>query len=318
MTHSNKKIAALVFDRLTFFELGIAVEVFGLPRPEIRPWYDFAVCSAEAGSLRTLGGMEVTTSKGLRALSSADTILVPGWRDVNERPPEAALRALQRANERGARLISFCSGAFVLAAAGILDGRRATTHWRYADAMAERYPAVTVDPNVLYVEDGNVLTAAGSAAGIDLSLHVVRSDYGAEVANLVARRLVVPPHRDGGQAQFIDRPLAECDDDALTELMDWLSGNLSESHTVESMAKRAFMSPRTFARQFRSRTGTTPARWLIQRRVHESQRLLETSEAAIDEIALRCGFSSAQLLRHHFTETTGLTPTAYRRTYRAV
>ncbi len=214
--------------------------------------------------------------------------------------------------------MSFSSGAFVLAAAGVLDGRRATTHWRYADMLAQRYPAVNVDPNVLYVEDGNVLSAAGSAAGIDLSLHVVRQDYGAEVANLVARRLVVPPHRDGGQAQFIDRPLTECADDALTSLMDWLSENLSDVHTVESMARRAFMSPRTFARQFRSRTGTTPARWLIQRRVQQAQRLLESSDAAIEQVALRCGFSSAQLLRHHFAEITGLNPTAYRRTYQGV
>lgn len=318
MLKRNKKVAAVVFDRLTFFELGIAVEVFGLPRPEIQPWYDFTVCAAEPGPLATLGGMQVVAPKGLRVLASADTIVVPGWRDVNEFPPKSVLQALQRAHHRGARLMSFCSGAFVLAAAGLLDGRKATTHWRYADALATQYPAVNVDPNVLYVEDGNILTAAGSAAGIDLSLHVVRQDFGAEVANLVARRLVVSPHRDGGQAQFIQQPLTKCEDDALASVMEWLCEHLSESHTVQSMARRAFMSPRTFARQFRQRAGTTPARWLTQQRIQEAQRLLECSDGSIDQIATRCGFTSAQLLRHHFTLATGLTPTAYRRVYQGV
>ena len=317
MTLDNRKVVAIAFDRLTFFEFGIAVEIFGLPRPELDPWYGFSVCPAEPGPLRALGGLQLTTDrKGLRSLATAGTIIVPGWRDVNEHPPVALIEALRRANERGARVLSFCSGAFVLAAAGLLNGRDATTHWRYARQLEEMYPQVRVNPNVLYVDDGDVLTAAGSAAGIDLCLHLVRRDFGAETANIVARRLVVPPHREGGQAQFIASPLTACSDDGLANFLDWLTSNFADEHTVESMAARANMSPRTFARRFREQTGTTPARWLSQQRVKHAQHLLETTDLGMDQLAASCGLSSAQLLRFHFHRVVGSTPTAYRRAFR--
>ena len=317
MTLENRKVVAVAFDRLTFFEFGIAVEVFALPRPEIDPWYDFTACAAEAGPLRTLGGLTFTAARsGLRALATAGTIIIPGWRDVDERPPENLLRALVRAHQRGARILSFCSGAFVLAAAGLLDDRNATTHWRYAEQLALMFPRVRVNPNVLYVDDGDVLTAAGSAAGIDLCLHLVRRDFGAEIANTVARRLVVPPHRTGGQAQFIARPLVACSDQSLADLLDWLTSNLAEQHSVESMSARAHMSPRTFARKFRAQTGTTPARWLSQQRIELARHMLETTDLTIEHIATACGLNSAQLLRFHFQRVIGSTPTAYRSAFR--
>jgi AraC family transcriptional activator FtrA len=317
MPLKNKNVVAVAFDRLTFFEMGIAVEVFGLPRPEVNPWYQFSVCSPEPGPLRTIGGMSVNLGrKGLGALRTAGTIVIPGWRDVNETPPEKLLKALQRAHKRGARLVSFCSGAFVLAAAGLLDHRDATTHWRYAEQLSEMYPDVRVDPNVLYVDSGNVLTAAGSAAGLDLCLHLVRRDFGAATANIVARRLVVPPHREGGQSQFIHRPVIECEDDNLAKLLDWLAENLAKEHTIQSMAKRTFMSPRTFARRFKQQTGTTPARWLAHERVKLAQQLLESTELQVERLAKRCGFGSAQLMRFHFQRVTGQTPTAYRLAFR--
>ena len=316
MPLKNRKVVAVTFDRLAFFELGIAVEVFCLPRPEIDPWYEFTVCAAEDGPLRSYAGLQVTPAKGLRTLATAGTIIVPSWRDPDERPPEPLLRALRRANERGARVVSLCSGAFVLAAAGLLDGRDATTHWRYADRLAAMYPKARINPNVLYVDDGDVLTAAGSAAGIDLCLHLVRRDFGSEIANQVARRLVVPPHRDGGQAQFIAQPVTECGDDGLAGLLAWLGENLADEHTIESMAARAHMSPRTFARRFRDQTGTTPAKWLARERVKFAQHLLETTGLGMEQIAARAGFGSAQLLRFHFRRVVGSTPTAFRAAFR--
>ena len=317
MSLKNRKVVAVTFDRLALFELGIAVEVFGLPRPEIDPWYDFTVCAAESGPLQSYAGLQLTARTGLRMLSRAGTIIVPSWRDPGEAPPESLLRALQRAHGRGARVVSLCSGAFVLAAAGLLDGRNATTHWRFADRLAAMYPQVRVNPNALYLDDGDVLTAAGSAAGIDLCLHIVRQDFGSEIANRVARRLVVPPHRDGGQAQFIAQPLTECDDDGLASLLDWLGANLAQGHTVESMARRAHMSPRTFARRFREQTGTTPARWLARERVKHAQELLETTAMDVERVAARAGFGSAQLLRFHFRKVIGSTPTAFRTAFRS-
>lgn len=317
MSPSNRKVVAVAFDQLTFFEFGIAVEVFGLPRPEIANWYEFTTCSPDSQPMSAIGGMQFTvTRKGLRSVSTAGTIVIPGWRNVNERPPDALLNALRRANRRGARVMSFCSGAFVLAEAGLLNGRPATTHWRYANELADRFPEVQVNPDVLYVDDGDVLTAAGSAAGIDLCLHLVRRDFGAEVANQVARRLVVPPHREGGQAQFIARPVAECSDRGLARVIDWLSENLDLEHTVESMAGKANMSPRTFARRFRDQTGTTPARWLVSERIRHALHLLETTDLGMEQLATSCGMGSAQLLRFHFQKSVGSTPTAYRNAFR--
>ncbi len=309
-------MVVVAFDRLNIFEFGIACEVFGLPRPEVRPWYSFAICAAEPGPLRMLSGLQLDVPRGLRAIDAAGTVIVPGWRDIHERPPEALLRSVRRAAERGARVVSLCSGAFVLAAAGLLDGLRATTHWRYVRELANQYPTIDVDPNVLYVDEGQILTAAGSAAGIDLCLHLVRRDFGAEVANSVARRLVTPPHREGGQAQFIDRPVQQTDENGMAELLEWLGRHLERTHTIAELADRMHMSQRTFARRFREQTGTTPGRWIAQERVRQAQYLLENTDIGVDQLAMQCGFGSAQLLRFHFQRLTNTTPTAYRQSFR--
>lgn len=316
MLPKNLNVVAVAYDRLAFFEFGIAIEVFGLPRPEIDAWYHFQTCRAESGPIRTLAGMSLQITKGLRTLDSAGTIIIPGWRNIEEIPPENFLRSLRRAHERGARIVSLCSGAFVLAAAGLLNGRSATTHWRYTDRLQSDYPEIQVDPKVLYIDAGNILTAAGSAAGIDLCLHLVRRDFGAKIANIVARRLVVSPHRDGGQAQFINRPITRCEDSQIGSLLQWLLVHLAEEHSVKSMAKRACMSERTFARRFRDQTGTTPVQWLAFERIKVAQQLLETSSLSVDQIATRSGFTSAQLLRIHFRRATGRTPNAYRSSFR--
>lgn len=319
MASTRHTVAALAYDGLCTFEFGIAVEVFGLPRPELDvEWYDFVVCSFERGPLRATGGVQIEAAAGLPALRRADTIVVPGWRDVDEVPPEPLLRALRAAHARGARLMTICSGVFVLAAAGLLDGRRATTHWRYVDRLRSRHPFVVVEPDVLYVEDGRILTSAGSAAGIDLCLHVVRRDFGAEVANRVARRLIVPPHRDGGQAQYVPEPLRPSAGKGLAAVLDWAGRSLAAPLTVEELARRAAMSPRTFARRFRAETGTTPHRWLLHQRLLAAQRRLETTLDPIDEVAAASGFDSAATLRLHFRRALGTTPTAYRRRFRTV
>jgi len=294
------------------------VEVFGLPRPELGvDWYEFTVCAAEPGQLRAAGGVHVRPEAGLDVLSDAGTVVIPGWRDVDETPPKRLVDAIVAAHNRGARLVSICSGVFVLAAAGLLDGLRATTHWRYAAKLAGRYPAIRVDPDVLYVDEGSVLTSAGSAAGIDLCLHIVRRDYGAEIATKVARRLVVPPHRDGGQAQYIAKPVAETDDASLAEVMDWTLSRLEQPMAVADIARRAHMSQRTFARRFKNQTGTTPHRWLVHQRLMAAQRLLETTQLSIDDVARRAGLGSAESLRHHFRAAFATTPTAYRHRFRS-
>jgi AraC family transcriptional activator FtrA len=224
--------------------------------------------------------------------------------------------ALRKAHRRGARVVSICSGAFALAAAGLLDGRRAATHWRYADLLAERYPQVLVDPDVLYVDDGDVLTSAGSAAGLDLCVHIVRTDFGPSIANAVARRLVIPPHRSGGQAQFIEAPVADVDDDRIARSMEWAMANLAQPLTVERLAARAHMSTRTYLRQFKRSSGTSPIRWLITQRVQASLPLLETTSASIDEIAAATGFETATTFRHHFARAMRTSPSAYRRAFR--
>ncbi len=311
------RVAALAYDGLCTFEFGVVVEVFGLPRPELEPWYDFRVCAVERGPLRATGGVFVEAKCGLGALDHAGTVLVPGWRTADERPPRALLTKLRRAHDEGARLVSVCSGAFLLAEAGLLDGRRATTHWRYAQTLAERFPAVRVDPDVLYVDEDDVLTSAGSAAGIDLCLHLVRRDCGASVANAVARRLVVPPHRDGGQLQFIDAPLgAETDAEQLAGVLEKVRAGLQRPHSVASMARLARLSERTFARRFRAVTGTTPHRWLVRERVQRAQHLLETADVPLERVAAACGFADTQLLRLHFKRLVGTPPGTYRRAFR--
>jgi AraC family transcriptional activator FtrA len=307
-------VAAVAYDRLCTFEFGCAVELFALPRPELDvAWYDFAVCAAERGPIRATGGIAMQVSHSLRLLERADTIVIPGWRDADEMPPEGLLHKLRRAYDRGARLCSICSGVFVLAAAGVLSGKRATTHWRYADRLASGYPDISVEPNALYVDEGQVLTSAGSAAGLDMLLHLVRKDFGAKVANQVAQRLVIPPHREGGQAQFVPRPVAASDDRGrLSKLLDWIRIHIDAKHTIESLAGRASMSPRTLQREFNAATGLAPYAWIVCERIERAKELLETGRLPAQRIAERVGMGSAESLRHHFRERVGTTPAQYR------
>jgi transcriptional regulator GlxA family with amidase domain len=312
-------VAALLTNGVSPFEFAVVCEVFGLERPEIvDPWpYELVLCSPDGVSVQTNQRFSIDGVRPLSALNSADTIVIPaGTADSRRVPSPDVIKALQRAYRRGARLLSVCSGAFVLAHAGLLDGRRATTHWMYTDRLAEQFPAIKVDPNVLYVDEGQILTSAGTAAGIDLCLHVVRLDHGAEVANAVARRMVVPPHRDGGQAQFVRQSVAvENEGDPLAATLDWAIEHLDEPLTVEVLARRSLMSPRTFARRFRAATGTTPLQWLLRQRILHAQRLLETTDLPIEVIAERCGFGSATVLRTHFRRVVDTSPLSYRRTF---
>lgn len=312
----NHLVVALAYDRLCTFEFGCVVELFALERPELQvDWYDFAVCAIEPGPIRAAGGITIAAPYDLGLLERADTIVIPGWRDAAEAPPEPLLALLRAAHARGARLCSICSGVFVLAAAGLLDGQRATTHWRYADQLARRYPAIDVLPDDLYVDCGQLITSAGSAAGLDMLLHLVRRDYGARVGNLVAQRLVLPTHREGGQAQYLPRPMAHDEQGRLTKLMDWVRTHPAEQHTVTSMAERAAMSARTLQRQFQDATGFAPVEWLTRERIAIVKDLLETSDIPLAQMAERAGFGSEETLRHHFRRLTSTTPGAYRRQF---
>jgi AraC family transcriptional regulator, transcriptional activator FtrA len=313
---AKHRVVALAYDRLCTFEFGIVTEAFALPRPELNvPWYQFSVCSIDTRPLRAMGGITVRAAGGLNALRRADTIVIPGWRDADEPPPDALLSTLRSAYRRGARLLSICSGVFVLAAAGLLDRKRATTHWRYAAELRKRYPSVQVESDVLYVDEGNILTSAGSAAGIDLCLHVVRTDYGADIANQVARRLVVPPHREGGQAQYIREPVRKEPAGGLSSVMDWAMGKLGQRLTVTDLARHAGMSMRTFARRFTDQTGTTPHRWLTHQRLIAAQRHLETTRDSIDDVAAVAGFDTVETLRFHFRQAFGTSPSSYRKRF---
>lgn len=301
------------------FELGVAHEVFGLDRSEyVDPWYRFRVVGAFGTTIPVRDGdWSISTPYTLDDLAEADTIILPVWPDRASPAPPAVLDALRAAHARGARLVTVCSGSYLLAQTGLLDGRRATTHWMFTDEFAAAFPTVEVDRDVLFVDAGDGLyTSAGTAAGIDLCLHIVRLDHGAEVANKVARRMVVPPQRDGGQAQFVDAPVPEaCADDPIARTLDWAIGRLDEPMTVERLAAEAMLSPRSFARRFRAATGTTPMQWLLRQRVLHAQRLLETSDLPVDRVATRCGFGTATALRVHFRRFVGTTPTAYRRAF---
>jgi AraC family transcriptional regulator, transcriptional activator FtrA len=306
-------VAAVAYDRLCTFEFGCTVELFALPRPELDvPWYDFAVCAAERGPIRATGGIAVQVSHSLRLLERADTIVIPGWRDADEAPPAELLRKLRQAYDRGARLCSICSGVFVLAAAGVLTGKRATTHWKYIERLTARYPDIVVEPNALYVDEGQVLTSAGSAAGLDMLVHLVRKDFGPRVANQVAQRLVIPPHREGGQAQFVPRPVAADERGRLAKLLDWIRAHLSAEHTIASLAEHAAMSPRTLQREFKAATGLAPYAWLVRERIERAKELLETGRLPTQRIAERVGIGSAESLRHHFRARVGTTPARYR------
>lgn len=315
----NHLVVVLAYDRLCTFEFGCAVELFALERPELGvDWYQFAVCAIEPGPIRAAGGITIAAPYDPELLARADTIVIPGWRDADEAPPEALLRQMRAAYARGARLCSICSGVFILAAAGLLDGLRATTHWRYTDRLAGRYPAIDVQPDDLYVDTGQVITSAGSAAGLDMLLHLVRRDYGAHVGNLVAQRLVVPPHREGGQAQYLPRPMAHDERGRLTRLMDWVRTHPAERHSVASMAGRAAMSARTLQRQFQEATGLGPVEWVTRERIAIVKDLLETSELPLALVADKAGFGSEESLRHHFRRLTMTTPGAYRRQFSSV
>ncbi|KIP89698.1 MULTISPECIES: transcriptional regulator FtrA [Pseudomonas] len=306
-------VAVLAYDGLCTFEFGIAVEIFGLPRPEFDfAWYRHCIVAVDNGPMRALGGIQVTADAGLEALNTARTIIVPGWRSRDEPPPPALLQALQAAHARGARLLSICSGVFVLAAAGLLDGKRATTHWRYTDELAQRFPAIDVDPSVLYVDSGQVITSAGSAAGIDACLHLVERDYGAHIANSVARRLVMAPQRSGGQAQFIPAPVAQAPRDDLSAVLEWARQHLHEPLSIKHLATRALMSERTFLRRFSEATGLSPKSWLQHMRMAQARALLESTSLNSEQIAERCGFSSVESFRVAFRKVVGLAPSFYR------
>lgn len=315
-TNDRHHVVSLAYDRLCTFEFGCTVEVFALDRPELAvDWYRFSVCAVDRGPIRAAGGITVQTRHGLAVLERADTIVIPGWRGINEPVPDALIKKLRAAYARGARLCSICSGVFVLAAAGLLDGRWVTTHWRYAQALAGRYPALKVQANALYVDEGQILTSAGSAAGLDMLLHLVRLDYGPRVANQVAQRLVVPTHRLGDQAQFVPRPMPMDEGARLSRLMDWLRSHLVSPHTLSSMAKRAAMSTRTLQRQFQESVGMTPMDWLVHERIGLAKDLLQTSRQSVSRIGALAGFGSDESFRRHFRLATGLSPSLYRQQF---
>jgi AraC family transcriptional activator FtrA len=312
------RIATLAYPGMAPFELSIVIEVFGLPRPEldVASWYSLDVCAVEPGECSVVGGLTLTIRHGLSRLRNADTIVIPGW-PIDRVVPASLVAALRRAHRRGARLVSICSGAFVLAAAGLLDGRVAATHWQYAEALAERHPAVEVNRDVLYVDDGDVLTSAGSAAGLDLCLHLIRRDHGAAVANQVARRLVVPAHREGGQAQYVERPVAVSGDDNVHQVIAWINAAVAAPTSVADLAARAALSERHFTRRFREITGQTPIAYLTDRRIDASLALLESGDQSIDQVATAVGFANPVTYRHHFRARMHTSPSAYRRAFRA-
>ncbi|UXA17364.1 helix-turn-helix domain-containing protein [Mycobacterium sp. SMC-4] len=312
-------VAILAYDGMSGFESGMAAEIFGMTELSpmfsaglVQPWYSVKLC-AEDDEIRLVGGAVVRTSYGLDDLSGADTVVIPSVRDATTTPTPALIEAIRAADARGARLVSICSGAFALAAAGVLDGRDATTHWIYTDLLAQRYPRVHVDPAPLYVDSGRVLTSAGCAAGLDLCLHIVRCDHGVGVANDVARRLVIAPHRAGGQAQYIENPVPEpAADGRIAAGMAWALKNLHEPITLDEWAAQSMLSRRSFLRQFGKATGTTPIKWLTEQRVQASLVLLESSSLSVEQIATRVGFESPVTYRYHFVRQLRTTPSDYR------
>ncbi len=306
-------VTALAHQDLCTFEYGVTVEIFGQRRPEMGDdWYEFATVAPEPGALRALGGLTFHAERGLDALTDTDTIVIPGWSGIDVPVPPALIEALRAAHARGARIATICSGAFVLAATGLLDGKRATTHWRYAAALAQRHPSITVDPNVLYIEEDPLFTSAGSTAGIDLLLHLVRRDHGAEKANAVARRLVMAPHRQGGQAQFIERPLPRHENNRLAPLLDAMRADLARDYRIPELAQAAAMSERTFLRRFVEATGMAPGEWFVAERIELAKQILEAGDVSIEEVATLVGFGSVDTLRHHFRRRLGISPRAYR------
>ncbi len=314
---SDHKVAIVVYDGFAPFDLGVVCEVFG-EDPRVtpgNPWYRLFICGDTSAPVTADTGFQILVPHGLETLAEVDTVIVtPTYRP--EEVAESVFAALRQAHARGCRILSLCTGAFVLARAGLLDGRRAATHWTECDELARRFPLVSVDADVLYVDEGDILTGAGSAASIDLLLHIVRQDYGSDVATQLARQLVVPPQRDGGQAQFIEQPLPELEDANLfADTVTWVQEHLDGPVSVEDLAQRSAMSPRTFARRFQAATGTTPYQWLLGQRVHLAQRLLETSDLSVETVAERSGFCTAGNLRKHFGRVVHTSPQAYRRAF---
>ncbi len=310
-------VAAIAFDGVTPFELGLLCEAFGMDRSDDGvPRLDFAVCGPRVGTFRTTCGFGVAVEHDLSRVAEADLVAIP----AGDPAPEhlgPVIEAVRAAYDRGARIMSVCSGAFILGEAGLLDGRECTTHWKYTDELARRFPEARVVPEVLYVDADPVITSAGTAAGLDAALHLWRKEYGAAAAAKVARRMVVPPQRDGGQAQYITAPVVDCEAETLGPLLTWIVAHLDEEHTVEELARRAHMSPRTFARRFRAETGTTPHAWVTAQRVLRAEELLETTDHPVDRIADQVGFGNAATLRHHFTRARAVSPQQYRRTFSA-
>ncbi|MEV6303267.1 helix-turn-helix domain-containing protein [Actinoplanes sp. NPDC051861] len=308
------RVALAVTDGTPLYELAAACEVFGVDRGLAEPWYEFTVCGED--DARVGGFLRAGVDHGLDALAGADTVIVPSVGDIDTPQPPALVEAVRAAYASGARVASLCTGAFVLAEAGLLDGRRATTHWAHTDLLRGRFPAIDVDPDVLYIDEGRVLTSAGKAAGMDLCLHLVRLDHGTAVANSLARTLVIPPHRDGGQAQFIPAAVTHGRNHVLAGLLPWVLERLDQPLTVTDLARHAGMSSRNLARHFAAVTGVAPLRWLLTQRVARARELLETSDLSVEQIAARTGMGTATTLRRHFNQQVGVPPEGYRRTFR--
>ena len=313
-----RTVAAVVDQGALTFDFAIPCEVFGVDRSDIAsPWYEFLVVAAGERRVRTQTGFVIEAPLGLDALDRADTIVVPGWSSTDVDPSDDLIAALRGAHRRGARIVSICTGAFVLAASGVLDGRRATTHWMYAGDLQARYPRVELDPSVLYVVDGTIMTSAGTAAGIDLCLHIVTADYGADVAATVSRRMLMPLHRSGGQAQYVDTPVPQARGDEMTELLAWAVTRIPAGLSVGDLARRAAVSPRTLTRRFRQATGLAPGEWLQGERLRLARRLLETSDDTIERVARHAGYDTPVAMRAQFAHRLRTSPRAYRRTFRA-
>jgi AraC family transcriptional regulator, transcriptional activator FtrA len=313
-----RTVAAIVDQGALTFDFAIPCEVFGLDRSDIAaPWYEFLVVAAGDRRIVTQTGFVIEAPFGLAALDRADTIIVPGWSSPDVAPSDELVAALRRAHRRKARIVSICTGAFVLAAAGLLDSRRATTHWMFADELRARYPRIELDPSVLYVVDGTIMTSAGTAAGIDLCLHIVTADYGADVAATVSRRMLMPLHRSGGQAQYVDTPVPQALGDGMTELLAWAVTRIPAGLSVHDLARRAAVSPRTLTRRFRQATGLAPGEWLQGERLRLARRLLETSDDSIERVAQHAGYDTQVAMRAQFARRLQTSPRAYRRTFRA-
>lgn len=311
------RVVAVAYQRQSLFELGIVSEVFDVAAPAASPpLYDFRIVQADPGRLSTQGGAALVAAVSLKPIAQADVVIIPGWRNHDESPPAALITSLVAAHSRGARIVSICTGAFVLAAAGLLNGRRATTHWRFAGTLQSQYPLVRVDANALFVDEGPVLTSAGSAAGIDACLHLVRKDYGAAVANQIARRIVAAPYRSGGQSQFIEEPVPPEGSDRIGEVMNWALRRLGRGITVTALAARCALSYRSFVRRFASRTGMGAKEWLIRQRVARARELLESTNVPLSVVCERCGFGSVESLRLNFRKHVRISPAEYRRSFR--